>query len=101
MSVALKNWGISIPNPYTAPEVQGFVLYGDPQDHPVEQFSDPEKRVVTSLVAEPGPGRSFMTQSRVYELVGPPNPDWLAELAAKGYRASKLDLANPFSIFGR
>lgn len=98
MSIALKNWGISIPSPYVAPECRGFTLYGYPEDHPVEKFSDPTRQIVTSLVRDPGPGRVFQTQNSTYELVGPPSLEWLAALAAKGYRAEKFDPDNPFQI---
>lgn len=66
MAKSLYNWAV-IGNPWAAPEIRTFVLYGY-----LEPGEDRSKRLRTSLVAEVIDDRTVRTKSgTIYTLVGP------------------------------
>lgn len=83
MTVLIKGWYTRLPrgtSAYTAPEVAGIAVAGEVQGHPKKPDGT---RVTTSRVVRVS-GRKFWTESgTAYELVGDPDPRFLATLEAQ------------------
>lgn len=95
----ITNWSFVFPNPYRAPEAQRSCISGVCPERRREirpDTSTPNKPISTSYIVE-AKGRVLTTRSgSVYELVGDPDPGYLAFLKDKSIA---FDPENPFSSY--
>ena len=93
----VTDWFVSVPDPYTPPECRGLPTVNAlmQEDHPV--LGTGKGRRVTSSAIVKIEGRRFTTQSgSVYEVEGPPAPQWLDAMAKAD---QTVDLDNPLKAY--
>lgn len=92
----LKRWilrNIISDNLYLAPEALGRQLKGEVSGHPRHK----DGACISTSAIQKVEGRRVTTHNTIYELDGPPHPDYLEWMTEHGY---SYDEENPIKIKG-
>ncbi len=93
--IKIKNWGVSIPDPYCAPECRGLpTAVGKLVE---EHRGYPANATINTSAIVKIEGRKIHTKSgSVYVLDGDPHPEWVKAMKREGYG---VDLNNPLCCY--
>jgi hypothetical protein len=90
--VKIRNWSLCVSGDvYTAPEIITQYVHGEIYDHPT--FSD--GTIVNTSYIKGVEGKLITTNSRVYELDGPPSEEYMKYLKSINYQ---YDPENPIKV---